>query len=1097
MSEYRFVEKPFLEQLASLGWQIIDHGETCPCDPSASHRSSFREVALKDVFKRTVSAINTLEDGREWLTDRQLEELWDQLIRDQAGKPLLEANQAVLDLLYLARTDVNELTGEEFPDVRLIDFEHPLRNHFLAINQFRIDTPGGLKESIRPDIVLFVNGLPLVVVECKDANIHTANPMEEAVTQLQRYSNQRESTKTAGLREGEERLFHFNQLMIATDGEDAKVGTITSSDEYYFTWKDIWPEAYRTFTPPLGIQRQQETLIQGMLPPETLLDIVRNFILFMEIGKQRVKVVCRYQQYRAACKIIDRLRTGKTSLDRSGVVWHTQGSGKSLTMVFTIRKLRRCQDLKDYKVILVNDRVDLEDQLTKTAALAGEKVTVIERMDQVRPRLSTDSSNLNMVMVHKFGNDGEGDLPLYVAEAMGKYNGRDPLVPQYEDFGVVNDSDRILVMIDEAHRTQSNDPGSISNNLFEAFPNATRVAFTGTPLITERHGSRRTWLRFGGYIDKYRLQDAVDDEVTVQILYEGKTADTALDRKHEFDRKFEDLFRERTDEEILAIKKKYAASGDIFEAEKRIEAIAEDLVDHYIDRILPNGFKAQVVSNSKLAAVHYKTYIDKAIASRLELERNREDRDDHLIRRIEFLQSAVVVSSEGTNERAVITQARNHARQIDAVENFKKAFDYDKPETGIAFLVVCDMLLTGFDAPIEQVMYIDKKVKEHNLLQTIARVNRIAKGKQRGYIVDYIGLSNHLRQALSIYAGDDYDDVQNALKDIQSELPVLDSRYQRLINLFKDGGVKEIEDFVQQRIDDTLKEYQVLESAVEMLKDIKQRATFDVCLTKFLQSMDIVLPHAYAQPYKTPARRFGYILAKTRERYKDHSLNISGAGKKIRRLINEHLISLGIDPKIPPVDLLSPAFVATLDRNKTAKAKASEMEHAIRRHLKVEFDSDPVFYGRLSEKVDALIQKHKEDWEQLLIEFEKVRAEIEAGRNDLIEGVSQTAAPFYDLIGLVAFGKAGIPEQHAEQLKGIAGDIVERLQGTIGIVNFWSNGFEVNSLKGSLSDLLLLSGIPEIEQKSDKIVTEITALAKKRHEELLQKCQSTKTSTIA
>ena len=244
-----------------------------------------------------------------------------------------------------------------------------------------------------------------------------------------------------------------------------------------------------------------------------------------------------------------------------------------------------------------------------------------------------------------------------------------------------------------------------------------------------------------------------------------------------------------------------------------------------------------------------------------------------------------MVSSEGTNERAVITQARKHGQEVDAVENFKRRFDYDDPEkvnTGIAFLIVCDMLLTGFDAPIEQVMYIDKKVKNHNLLQTIARVNRVARGKSRGYIVDYIGLTDHLKEALSIYAADDQKDLHDSLKDIASEVPVLESRYRRLVQLFKDQGVAEIEPWVQQKITDPQRTYEILEQAIEAMKDLKQRANFEVYLKKFLQSMDIILPNAAANPFKIPAKRFGYLLAKVKDRYKDDTLSISGAGEKVR-----------------------------------------------------------------------------------------------------------------------------------------------------------------------------------------------------------------------
>ena len=1124
MSEYSHVERPFLDQLAALGWQVIDQGPAFPTDPGKSLRTDFRSVFLRDVFSQSVRAINRTDDGQPWLTDKQLDELHDQIFH-QPGHSLLEANENALKLLYRTQVDANETTGEEYPDVHLIDFHRPARNHFLAINQFRIDTPGGVRDCIIPDIVLFVNGLPLVVVECKDANQVQAKPMYEAFRQLMRYTDQRPATHEAGLREGEPRLFFTNQVLVRTCGDQAEFGTITSTEEeYFYPWRDIYDAMYRDYAPPLGNERQQELLIQGMLAKETLLDIVRTCTVFMDVGKTRAKIVSRYQQYRAMRKIIHRLRNRKTPAERSGVIWHTQGSGKSLTMVFLIRRLRMCDDLKDFKVCLINDRKDLEKQLGETASLTGETVTQITSTAQLREKLATDASNLNMVMVHKFQEVQDRHVPDYLESVLE--------VPSFQAFGVVNRSERILLCIDEAHRTQS---GDLGDNLFEAFPNATRLAFTGTPLIVVKD-KKQTVDRFGQYIDKYKLQDAVDDGATIQILYEGRTADAAIDRKHEFDKKvaehaeqfvtsqlrkeenveilkkiarreakpFDDLVRERTDWEILELKKKWGTTGDLLEADERIAAIATDLVDHYIDNILPNSFKAQVVCSSKMAAVKYRKHIDKAVADRLAAEQAKpvwngepsavpeEDRDkyrdDDLCRRIAFLQSVVVVSAEGTNEPAVITAERKHANQVDAVENFKRPFNYDDPQkvnTGIAFLIVCDMLLTGFDAPVEQVMYIDKKVKDHNLLQTIARVNRVAKGKRRGYIVDYIGLANHLKEALSIYAADDQKDIEDALQDITGEVPILESRYRRLLNLFKDNGVTGIEDFVEQKVGSTAQEVQVLEQAVELMGNIKLRADFEVYLKKFMQSMDIVLPNAAANPYRVPVKRFGYILIKVKQRYKDDSLNITGAGEKVRKLIDEHLVSLGVNPKIPPVELLSPKFLTEVEKNQSPKAKASEMEHAIRKHCKVHFEEDPALYARLSEKLEALIQQYKDNWDELSKSLFDLRDEVQAGRKEAIDGVSAKAAPFYELIGQIAFG-GSVPAQHADLVKQLVREVIGQLQGTIAIINFWTNAPEVSKLKGALSDLLVLSGVDEAADNSDRLVTEIAALAKVRHQDIVK-----------
>ncbi|MEI6068456.1 MAG: HsdR family type I site-specific deoxyribonuclease [Methylococcaceae bacterium] len=1085
MSEYSEVEKPFLNQLKSLGWTVIDQGcQMIPTDPTLSLRTHFREWLLPEVFRESVRAINRTEDNKAWLTDKQLDDLRDQLLR-QPNRTLLEASEAIQALLFKAQVDVNEVTGEQDPVVKLIDFSQPENNQFHAINQFRVDTPGCVKEFIIPDIVLLVNGIPLGIVECKIGSVNCANPMYEAFVQLQRYRNARRETHEAGLKEGEPRLFHSSLLLIRTQGVKTDYGTITSGEEQFYAWKSVWPEHYADFEAPLGIVREQELLIQGMLNKENLLRILRTCTVFMDTeGGPRIKVVCRYQQYRAAYKIIERLRQGKNAMERSGVVWHTQGSGKSLTMVFVARMLRALKDLSDFKILLVNDRTDLEDQLGESANLIGGRVNIIENTKSLRSHLSTDTSDINMVMVHKF-QERKQYLPQMVAEALGSYQA----IPSGKTFGVVNDSERIVLMIDEAHRTQGSDFG---DNLFEAFPNATRIAFTGTPLITERHGERKTVKRFGEYIDCYKLMDAVNDGTTLQILYEGKTADTALNEKGAFDNKFEDLFKERTDEELLAIKKKYGATGDILEAEKRIEAIARDLVNHYIDNILPNGFKAQVVCHSKIAAIRYQTFIEQALAERLKLEQEQAVVDTDLIARITFLKAAVIISSDGTNEVASITRVRKQAKAWNAVENFCKPFDLNDPDkeyTGIAFLIVCDMLLTGFNAPIEQVMYIDKRIREHTLLQAIARVNRVKKGKVRGYVVDYIGLANHLTEALTLYAAtEEQEELSNGLKNITSELPILEERYQRLLQHFKAAGVNQITAFVQGELADVQADAAVVHAAVKLLKDEKLRADFEVYFKKFLLSLDVILPHSSANPYRVPAKRFGYILRVTKERYKDNSLQLGDAGEKVKRLINEHLISLGINPKVAPVELLSEDFIQKLNEHAgdNDEAKASEMEHAIRKHCTVHFNEDPSFYKSLSEKVENLIEKHQGEWNELAKELEKLRGVAIAGRQAGEEGMSKEATTFYAYIVSLSFPDGIVPAESKNAIKTLMEQVVEQLQNSIGSIDFWQNPDKQKKMRSELKHCVLLSGVEELKQNRERIAVEIMKLAKNRHDDLLK-----------
>lgn len=1079
MSEYTEVEQPFLQQLAALGWTSIDQGQDIPQDPTQSLRRHFRQWLLPDIFQQAVTAINTTADGQSWLTAKQIQDLTDQISR-QPNKTLLEANEAIQKLLFKAQVDVNELTGEQDPVVKLIDFAQPENNQFHAINQFRIDTPGCVKNFIIPDIVLFVNGIPLAVVECKKGGTHCANPMSEAFEQLQRYLNKRKATLQEGLKEGEPRLFHTNMLLVRTSGIEADCGTITSGEEHFYPWKTQWPQADSTAK---GMNQQQQ-LINGMLNKTNLLTMLRTSTVFMDTDAgPRIKVVCRYQQFRAANKIVQRLREGNNAEARSGVVWHTQGSGKSLTMVFVARMLRASGDLSDYKIVLVNDRVDLEDQLAKTATLIGGRVNTIENRRALRTELSSDSSDITMVMAHKFQLRDEA-MPLKVAEALGTYQ----VIPTAQTFGVVNASERIVLMIDEAHRTQGSDLG---DNIFEAFPNATRIAFTGTPLITDRHGEKKTYKRFGSYIDEYRLLDAVEDGTTLQILYEGRTADAALNDKHGFETQFENLFKDRTEAELLAIKKKYGATGDLLEAEKRIEAIAKDLVKHYLENIFPNGFKAQVVCHSKLAAVRYQRAIEAALTDHIHGLETVAPPEQDKIHKLKHLKAAVVISGDGTNEAAYITEARKQAKAWNAVENFCKDFafdDPDKPHTGIAFLIVCDMLLTGFDAPVEQVMYIDKKIREHTLLQAIARTNRVKKGKKRGYVVDYIGLTENLTDALTLYAAtDEQQELQAGLKNIYSEIPILEERYQRLLQLFSSHKVEKLREFVQGKLPSVEADAKVVHEAVKLLKNEKIRADFEVYLKKFLMSMDIILPHPAAQPYRIPAKRFGYILRVTKERYKDTSLNLGDAGQKVKDLINEHLISLGINPKVPPVELLSEAFIESLNQHAAgnAEAKASEMEHALRKHCTVHHDEDPAFYQSLSEKVENLIDQYKDQWEKLAEELEKLRSVALAGRQQGEDGMSREATTFFDHIAMQAFEQGTIPDEARTPMKLLMEAIVEKLQNSIGSMDFWKNADKQKRTRSEIKTALTLTGIPELKEKRERLAIEIMSLAKNRHDALL------------
>lgn len=1112
MAEYRNVEKPFLSKLESLGWQVIDQGFGVPKNPTKSLRSNFKEVTLKEVFKKSIHQINLFE-GQPWLTAKQLEDVYQEVTSNERKNiGLLEANRAIFDML-VGKTKItvseNELSGEQSPQVRLLDFDHWQNNSFIAINQFKILTTGGPREGIIPDIVLFVNGLPFVVIECKDVDV--ADPISESVNQIRRYANTRESD--FGIQEGEERLFHYNLFTIATHGEEARVGTITGDAEYYLNWKDIFPETYKTidianYTEEEQVRYRengllkdpkvrQEVLIHGMLNKEIMLDVLRHFTLFTEIKEGIVvKIVCRYQQYRAVGKILQKLRSGHTGNERSGVVWHTQGSGKSLTMIFLVRKLRSQPDLRDYKVILTVDRSDLEKQLSKDARHTNEfkEKNIVNSRKELTQKLSSDSSDLHMVMIHKFVQE-----ELSHSQALMKAYVEEGVVPEFRPFEVVNNSDRIILLIDEAHRTQGGDMG---DNLFAAFPNAAKIAFTGTPLLTERH-KQKTHERFGDskeFIDTYKIRQAVDDRATLDIVYIGKTTNDRISDKEAFDRAFEDIFSLRTQEEKKEIQKRYGTMQAYLESMDRLRDISVDLVNHYIDEILPNGYKAMVVASSILAAARYQYLILEAIKNRLELEKAKENPDQQLIKQIAFLEACTVVTMQDNNEEAFISQARRKAKELNAVESFKKDFNYStdeagnylKPETGVAFLCVCDRLLTGFDAPIAQVMYLDKNIREHDLLQAIARVNRTKGTKSHGILVDYYGVSNHLKEALNIWGSEDEKDIKELLeyfRDINKEIPVLEARYNRMIQLFEDNGIKMFRAFAEQKMTNKDEEFQLAENCIALAESISFRAQFDTYLKAFFDSVDLLFNTKIAREYYIPVKRFGYLLVRIRNRYKDASLDLKWAKTKVRKLIDQYLETLGIDSKIPPVSLLSNDFFTELNKlGNNTQSKASEMEHAIRRHIKVNMEKDPALYQRFFERLQQLLERYKGNWANLVDEFTNLHNDIANGtREDEVEGLNEQELPFYGLI-LMHTEDYTYTIEEKEELKKLVKKLIVILQDAINKPDFWTTReSEIRRLRGIIDDEFDFCIIEIISQRHELLSTETLNLARRRHQELLSR----------
>jgi type I restriction enzyme R subunit len=1091
--ELETVEKPFVEQLQTMGWRHVEGDLDAP---AATSRTSFTEVIQEATLRRQLHALNLDATGRPWLDDERLSQAVGAITRIPAHR-LMEANQAATELL-LAGLTVEGLPGWDGgrgQTINFIDWARPERNEFTVVNQCRVDCPPGYnrgKAFIVPDLVLLVNGIPLVVVECKSPSV--PEPLAEAVDQIRRYSNQRRASGEVDDNEGNERLFHTNQLLIATSFDEARVSSVGAGFRHYAAWKTVvGPDGQGTeaeAAAALGKAQlsEQERLVAGLLSKANLLDVVRHFMLFMAADGQTVKSVCRYQQYRAVNRAIHRLRSGQTRRQdgehdrRGGIVWHTQGSGKSLTMVFLMRKLRTDALLRRFKVVVVTDRHDLERQLSETATLTGQNVLRATSAEDLKRQLRRQGPDIVFGMIQKQrGGDAVGE-PGLKAEDLPRV-AREPAPVE-----VLNEDEAILVLVDEAHRSQA---GDLQAALLAGLPNCARIGFTGTPILMG--DKKRTHEIFGEFIDRYTIREAEADGAIVPILYEGRTAHGAVKDGANLDDLFEDLFREHTPEELEAIKAKYATKGQIFEAPDLIRDKARDMLRHYVTNILPNGFKAQVVAYSRLAVVRYlgaflaardellaaadalspedKAMDDETLCTRLPAVQAQVQawRQREALARIEF---APIISGSNNDDPAW-KQWTDGATQKGLIDRFKKPLLHPdrKKADPLAFLIVKSMLLTGFDAPIEGVMYLDRPIREAELLQTIARVNRTGHGKKFGIVVDYFGLAHHLKEALNVYADEDIDGALQSLKD---EIPVLRDRHLRVVDLFRSRGVEDLTND---------------EACVEALADERLRAEFAVKLKSFLDMLDVVLPRPEGLPFAPDAKRLAFIYARARNRFRDTPVLGKDVGAKVRKLIDDHVVSMGVDPKIPPVSLTDADFGSKLAREPNDRAKASEMEHAIRAHIREHLDQDPVAYRKLSERLRDVLDKLGQQWDELTRALQGLADEIRAGhvaRDDRLPDLPEHYGPFLRLIVDTAAGERAITDAERKLLVDLTVEVVDTIAGEL-VPNFWRPNRQPaqDALNTRIFELLMKSRLmptPQIEALVDKLME----LARANHDRLMK-----------
>jgi type I restriction enzyme, R subunit len=1028
LDEKDHVEEPFLQQLDDLKWEVI-RLEMKGQKPEESFRDSFTEVVMLPKLREALSQINS------WMDDDQIEEAVRQ-ITTPVGNDLLENNQHVLKLL-LEGTSVaeNRRTGEKSPTVHYLDFERRGNNSFIAVSQFKVRIPG-TDSHIIPDITLFLNGLPVTVIECKSPKVKDAIP--EAIDQMLRYSEQRGDRG-----EGNQALFHFNQLLIATCRQEAKFGTITTHNERHFhKWLDPFPRTLNDLEHQGTSPNEQQRLVAGMLDHDNLLDIIRTFTLFGADDKgQTIKVVGRYQQFRAVKKAVARLRDGKNKRERSGIIWHTQGSGKSLTMMFMVREMYHYPELTRWKVIYITDRTQLEQQLSETTQAIGLTVKVAENIENLKTLLRSTSSDLVMGMIHKFQ---ERDLE--------------------ETFPELNASPYILVMTDEAHRSQFKKLGA---NLERGLPNASRIGYTGTP-------TDRTEEVFGDYIDKYTMKEAIDDGVTVEITYEGRTHNAEVTDKLAADASFADVFSEYTLPERLQILG-FGSRDAYLDAENTIEAKAADMVEHYVKHVFPNGFKAQVVANSREAAVRYKSKLDAALNAKIaELEQTNPMLID--VGRLKRLKTAVVISGKHNDE----LRLKAHTNPTDhekAIKSFKLPFDKeDEGVTGeVGFIIVNNMLLTGFDAPIEQVMYLDQVIRAHNLLQAIARVNRVADNKTAGFIVDYVGVGHHLREALSDYFEKEQQEILETLQDNESKINDLIAAHKAVKEFLAGRGITDLSD---------------ADAFYDLFYDEDPRFEYMLLFRKFSRCLDAVFPRKEALDFLKEFKEFSAINELAAKHLRDQRLSMKGIPDKLRKLADQYLISKGIDQQVKPISIIDEDFFKEVGRRTREKTKAAEIEHAIRHFIDMKLNIDPELYASFAEALEQILAEFRDNWKEIRKRLEELRLKMINAEQEPTYGLNRKKEmPFFRVFKKQFFDGQTLSDDQISVLVSLTQEVFNRLATELQLKGFWDSIPAGNRLKASLQELLLsrefFDKLPNVMQKRGEIISRIMEIAESNNDTIL------------
>lgn len=928
------IEQVVIQEFIELGYSYMNGADISP-DGSMQERE-FNEVVLKQRLQNAIAAINPNAPAEAQ------EEALRKVLRSDS--PSLFQSNYIFHRYLTEGVEVEYRKGDRIvgDKVWLVDYENPESNEFLVVNQFTIIENNTNK---RPDIILFINGLPLVVIELKNAADEGAN-IKAAFNQLQTYKQAIPS------------LFQYNAILIASDGWEAVYGSLTSPKQFFLSWKSVDGRVLAEEHIP-----QMEVMAKGLLNKKVLLDLIRHFTVFHSDKEEITKILPRYHQYFAVNKALQTTNqaTAENGDRRAGVIWHTQGSGKSLTMVFYAGKL--VLSLNNPTIVVLTDRNDLDEQLFDTFTLSTDllRQTPVQAgtRDDLKQLLSVTSGGIVFTTIQKFLPD--------TIEKIDLGNGKTKSIKGQYD--MLSDRRNIVVIADEAHRSQYDFMDGFARHMRDALPNASFIGFTGTPI---EKTDKNTQAVFGDYIDVYDIQQAVEDGATVRIYYENRLA--KIDLKEEERPKIDTDFEELTESEEVTDKQKLKAKWARIEAivgsEHRIEQIAKDLVKHLELRTASLDGKAMFVCMSRRICVDlYKAIIKERP------EWHSTDDDKGVVK--------VIMTGSSSDPLDWQGHIRNKQKRKDIGKRLKD------PNDPLKLVLVRDMWLTGFDVPCLHTLYIDKPMRDHNLMQAIARVNRVFRDKEGGLVVDYIGIASDLKKALSNYT--ESGGKGKPTFDQEEAASVMMGKYEVIVQMFSeqplDATVPKGFDY-KSFFGLTPKEklYFPIQAANYILGLDKGKERFINGVAALTKAFAISVPHPYTNDIRDEVALFQAIKARIvkviESKKPQGGVDIDTAIKQIisDAITSDQVVDLfdAAGLKKPDISILSDEFLAEVKGMKHKNLALELLNRLLKDEIKVRLKVNLVQSKKFSEMLDEAIARYRNN---LITSMEVIEAMIQLAKD--------------------------------------------------------------------------------------------------------------------